>query len=128
VVDGAVLLGTRDVHAQPAVIPARKQARPSWYVLLVKDGSYLGGYRPEFARLSETPAKERVLWSLAAPPSPSSRYVVMVHEGEGDARKVVMVDVSAALEKSGRALIRASTAATKMTLMEGDRQVSSVLK
>ena len=126
--DDVVLLGTRDAHDQPLQALVKKPNKPQWYVVLVKDASYLGGYRPEFARLNDPPNKDVTLWSVAAPMSPQSRYVVTLYEGQGAQQLVMMVDVTAALEKHGRAVVRTSQQTRRMTLMEGDRQVSSAVR
>jgi outer membrane protein assembly factor BamB len=126
--EGVVLTGARDERAAPSGPPVKGRDKPPLFVLLVRDQSWLGGYRPEFVRGGENAAKERVLWSLAHPPSPDSAYVVHLHAGKGADARVIMVDVGDALKKQGRAVVRAPSNTHKMVLMEGPRQILSTTR
>ncbi|MBI5496499.1 MAG: PQQ-like beta-propeller repeat protein [Deltaproteobacteria bacterium] len=123
---GLVLVGARRVLGPPRTpAPRAPLEKLPAYLQLVRDASWLGGYRAEFVRLQEPPPKDRVLWSLSAPPVPTSRLVVHLQEAGG---RTVMVDVTAPLQKHGKVLVRLAPGVKKMVLMDEGRQLMSAAR
>lgn len=130
VVEDRLLVTWTDAHVPPEVPrAAQKNTRPN-IVVISRDPRWLGGYRADFLRRRDVAPREQVQSPLASPPpaqtdQAGNRLTLHLVEPPAEGNTSLRMDVTEALQRRGRVMVRLSPQVEKVLLLEGSRQVFS---